>query len=320
MEKKIFKDKSKYVFNYTIQTNGIDTSVLFKRKDLKDENGRNKKPKKTKKNSEEFKYLENYKQFELLEMKNKNNIVYCDPGKCRLLYMLDDRKNETFIYSNKQRVFETERLKYAYINKDMRKKSGIEEKENILSNCCKRTCNVEKFKEYIKTKEQLRKEIEDFYLDEKFRKFRMRVFINTKRSEQKLINKIKEKYTVENKDKSIENPLIVIGNWCISYQMRNMISSPCIGLKRLLNKNFKMLTMDEFRTSCLNYKNEERVENMKDKEGKKIHSVLILKEKEKVIGCINRDRNAVYNYKKVFESYTTTGKRPLRFDRSYKLE
>ncbi len=148
----------------------------------------------------------------------------------------------------------------------------------------------------------------------------MRVFINTKRSEQKLINKIKEKYTVENKDKSIENPLIVIGNWCISYQMRNMISSPCIGLKRLLNKNFKMLTMDEFRTSCLNYKNEERVENMKDKEGKKIHSVLILKEKEKVIGCINRDRNAVYNYKKVFESYTTTGKRPLRFDRSYKLE
>ena len=35
---------------------------------------------------------------------------------------------------------------------------------------------------------------------------------------------------------------------------------------------------------------------------------------------INRDRNAVYNYKKVFESYMTNGCRPQKFDRSYKLE
>ena len=325
MGKKIFKNKTNYVFNYTIQTNGIDTSILFKRKDLKDENGHNKKEKKTKKSNkvnEEFKYLENYKQFELLEIKNNNNIVYCDPGKCRLLYMLDEVNNKIFTYTNKQRVFETQRLKYEHINKKMRKESGIEEKENILSNCCGKTCNVEKFKEYIKTKEQLRKEIETFYLNEKFRKFKMRVFINTKRSEQKLINAIKDKYTITNhRTKTTTKPLIVIGNWCISHQMRNMMSSPCIGLKRLLNKNFNMLTMDEFRTSCLSHLNEERVENAIDKiTNKKIHSVLILKEKEKVIGYINRDRNAVYNYKKVFESYMTTGCRPQRFDRSYKLE
>jgi hypothetical protein len=319
---KIFKNRNNYVFNYTIQTDGIDTSITFKRKDLKDENGRNKKPRKQINNIEEFKYLENYKQFELLEIKNNNNIVYCDPGKCRLLYMLDERKNKILQYTNKQRVYETQRLKYSNIRERMKKESGIEEKEKVLNNCNSKTCKLEVFKKYIKTKELLSNEIENYYSNEKFRKFRMRVFINTKRSEQKLINTIKNTYTtnkVYNKEKK-KNPLIVIGNWCISHQMRNMMSTPCIGLKRLLNNNFKMITMDEFRTSCLNYRNEERVENMKDKKtGKKIHSVLILKEKEKVIGCINRDRNAVYNYKKIFNSYINTGVRPERFDRSYKL-
>jgi hypothetical protein len=44
------------------------------------------------------------------------------------------------------------------------------------------------------------------------------------------------------------------------------------------------------------------------KTNKKIHSVLILKEKDKVIGYINRDRNAVNNYKKIFNSYIENGK------------
>ena len=147
----------------------------------------------------------------------------------------------------------------------------------------------------------------------------MRVFINKQRSEQKLINNINKIYKINKKDIKKE-PLIIIGNWSISYQMRNMISSPCLGLKRLLNKNFKMLVMDEFRTSCLNYRTNEKIENMIDKKtNKKIHSVLILKEKDKVIGCINRDRNAVNNYKKIFNSYIENGKRPENFERSYKM-
>jgi len=82
-----------------------------------------------------------------------------------------------------------------------------------------------------------------------------------------------------------------------------------------------MLTMDEFRTSCINYRNKEKIENMIDKETKeKIHSVLILKEKEKIIGCINRDRNAVLNYQNIYNSYLEKGERPLIYSRNYKLE
>ena len=60
---------------------------------------------------------------------------------------------------------------------------------------------------------------------------------------------------------------------------------------------------------------------MIDKEtNKKIHSVLILKEKENVTGCINRDLNAVLNYKKIVRSYLENWKRPEKFCRGYNLE
>ena len=314
---KIFKDKKNYIFNYTIQTNGIDTCITFKRKDLKEDSNISNKKKERK---EEFEYLENYKDYELLELKNKYNIVYCDPGKCRLLYMMDEEKNKIFKYTNKQRLYETQRLKYENIIKKLKIENGIVEKEALLNNCNSKSVNFNKFKEYINLKENINNDIEEFYLKDIFKKFKMRVFINKQRSEQKLINNINKIYKINKKDIKKE-PLIIIGNWSISYQMRNMVSSPCLGLKRLLNNNFKMLVMDEFRTSCLNYRTNEKIENMIDKKtNKKIHSVLILKEKDKVIGCINRDRNAVNNYKKIFNSYIENGKKPEKFERSYKID
>jgi len=137
-------------------------------------------------------------------------------------------------------------------------------KNHFLNNYNSKSVNFNKFKEYINLKENINNDIEEFYLNDIFKKFKMRVFINKQRSEQKLINNINKMYKINKKDIKKE-PLIIIGNWSISYQMRNMISSPCLGLKRLLNNNFKMLVMDEFRTSCLNYRTNEKIENMIDK-------------------------------------------------------
>ena len=79
--------------------------------------------------------------------------------------------------------------------------------------------------------------------------------------------------------------------------------------------------MDEFRTSCLSYRNEELVKNKYDDiSNKKIHSVLIHTEKNKGIGCINRDKNAVLNYQKIIKSYLMSYKRPLKYCRNYDLK
>ena len=56
------------------------------------------------------------------------------------------------------------------------------------------------------------------------------------------------------------------------------ISTPNLGLKRKLAEYFKVYNIDEFRSSCLNYKTEEKSENLylPDKQGelRKIHSIL----------------------------------------------
>ena len=102
--------------------------------------------------------------------------------------------------------------------------------------------------------------------------------------------------------------------------MRNFISTPNISLKRLLAKHFKVLTIDEFRTSCLNYKTNKKVENLKlynkkTEKYEKIHQVLILTEKSNVSCCISRDKNAVYNFEKITKQYLLDKTRPYMFRR-----
>jgi len=215
------KDKQKYCFNYCIETDGVGLSLNFKRIDLTGKTRYNSSKKKIKNKDEEFEYLENYTQYELNKLNEEYNVVYCDPGKCRLLYMMDN--NKVFnIYSNKQRLYETQRIKYQEILKKCIDEEGIKEKEKILSSCNSKSCKLAVFKKYLETRYKVENEVKDFYLDKKLRKFTNRVKINTQRSETKMIKNINKKYTIKEEGK-IKKPLIVIGNWCISYQMRNMM-------------------------------------------------------------------------------------------------
>ena len=71
--------------------------------------------------------------------------------------------------------------------------------------------------------------------------------------------------------------------------MRNFISTPNIGLKRELGKHFKVLTLDEHKTSCINYKTKEPNKNLYINNNK-IHPVLILTEKNGAQGCTRWNR------------------------------
>jgi len=106
--------------------------------------------------------------------------------------------------------------------------------------------------------------------------------------------------------------------------MKNFISTPNIGLKRKLTERFKVYNIDEFRTSCLSHKTEDKCENLyqpdKNNKSRKLHAVLTYQMENKRIGCVNRDKNSCYNIKKIFDSYLTTGKRPEKYCRDYKLE
>jgi hypothetical protein len=48
--------------------------------------------------------------------------------------------------------------------------------------------------------------------------------------------------------------LLIWGVWSITKQMKGCIPIPCIGLKRLVNEDIKIMDLNEFRTSCLDSK------------------------------------------------------------------
>jgi len=259
---------------------------------------------------EEFPYIDDVDKKDLT-----GKHIFIDPGKRDLFKMMDDDGN-FMTYSNRMRIFETKRLKYQSLLKNYKDKLKITEKENKLSSYNFKTCNFDKFKKCIEEKLNVNKDVYQLYQDIKFRQYKLYSYINTKRSEDNMLNKIEKKYSNDH--------IIIIGDWSIGKQMKNFISTPNICLKRKLKERFKVYNIDEFRTSCLSHKTEDKCENLyqPDKKHKlrKLHAVLTYQMENKRIGCINRDKNSCYNMKKIFDSYLLTGDRPEKYCRDYKFE
>ena len=275
----------KYVFDYTIITDCYSASLRFIHKDkLQAENDKKEKMRNAKllykgmtkeekeilkkKKKEEQKLMNknkpkikketvDYIEFPYIDevdklLLDRKKCVFIDPGKTSLLSMIDDEGNR-FTYSNKQRVKETKRLKYQRLIKNLKDTLGICEIENTLSIYNSKTCDIEKFKIYIEEKNKVNDKLFKLYENEKFRQYKWYAYINKKRAEDNMSNLIKNKFG--------ENINLIYGNWSIKKQMRNFISTPNLGVKRKLKETFNVFNIDEYRTSCLYYKTEEKGNN-----------------------------------------------------------
>jgi len=309
---------------------------------------RKNKPKKKKLNEEyvDFLYID-----EVEKKKLEGNHIYVDPGKRTLFYFLSD-DGVKLNYTNKQKIKETKRLKYQRLIKNYRDKLGITKIENKLNDYNSKTCDVKKFKKYIKKKNKINKKLFIKYEEKKFRKYKCYAYINRKRSDDNMLNLIEKKFG--------KDIIIILGDACLSKNLRNFISTPNIRLSRKLKERFKVYYIDEYRTSCLHHKTEERCKNLyytdyekrdqlkkklkellKNKKNeeiekeinyikkylkndknttRKLHSVLTYKMKNNRLGCINRDYNACLNMKKIFKYYMKNNKRPIKYQRGYNIK
>jgi hypothetical protein len=262
------------------------------------------------KKPDEFHYFEDVDP-KLLEGKH----LFIDPGKRSLFTIMDD-DGKFFSYSNGIRLRQTKRLKYQQRLQDYRDKNGITEIEKELSVHNTKTCDVDKFKAYIQTRSKLRTQLALKYEDVKFRQYRWYSYMNTRRSEETMLNQIENTYSKDH--------TIILGDWSIGKQMRNFISTPNIGLRRKLATRFNVYLIDEYRTSCLNWKTEQYNDNLylPDKTGtdRKMHSILTYEMENKRQGCINRDRNSCHNMRKLFENHITYGVRPERYRRGFEIK
>ena len=313
---KIKKEKMKKGRNDAreMTTEDKEKKILAKKKLQDEKNEMNKlkqkeKPKKVEK-THEFPYIDDVEKEEL-----KGNHIFIDPGKRSLFTMMND-DGKFYSYTNKQRVNETKRLKYQNILKKYREELQITSKENELSSFNSKSCNIDNFNEFITKKISTNEVLYKLYQNNKFRQYKWYAFINKKRTEDNMLNKIEKTYT--------KDSIIIIGDWSIGKQMKNFISTPNLSLKRKLQERFKVYDIDEYRTSCLNYKTEELSNNLylPDKKNKerKIHSILTYKMENKRNGCINRDKNGCKNIQKVFNYYIEYNERPERYKRGVDLQ
>ena len=347
--------RKNYQFDYTIITDGYATSLRFIHKDFIEEEQQKKDKKKQgkkalqgltkeeKENKKEKKKEHQNELTKLLRKQRKENPpkkteptqdlpefpyidelpiealkgkhIFVDPGKRSLFTMMND-KGKFCSYTNSMRIKETKRLKYQRLLKNYKDKIHITEIEETLNKYNSKSCNIDKFKEYIAKKQEVNNIVVPLYQDIQFRKYKWYAFINKKRSEDNMLNMIERKYSKDH--------TIIIGDWSIGKQMRNFISTPNLSLKRKLKERFKVYNIDEFRTSCLSYQTKNLCKNMylPDKKGedRKIHSILTYQMENNRKGCINRDKNGCKNIRYVFNYYKKTGKRPMKYSRQYKLE
>lgn len=322
MEHKIFK--SQYKKNYrmsSLSTDGIGVSITFKKIGIT----RNKCNNDHIENND-F-YLEDLIDEDLEILKNKK-IVCVDPGKKGLCLLDEERNNLNYnTIQRRKESLRTRNNKIIYIEKLNNK---IIEKENKLSNNSSKTVNYEKFKDYIRNKTLLDNEIRDFYYNELFRKLKFRTNICLRKSEDKFLNNIEKIYGKK------EDIVIGYGDWSLNKQMKHLMPSSNIGIRRKIEKRFNVFLVNEYCTSKLcsccnkelkNYKMScKDIKKYEEKHKGKIDKNEIVKHRLLVCsGCSslenkkstfwNRDINACVNMLKLTKEWINNKRRNPLFCR-----
>lgn len=257
----------------------------------------------------------------------KNKLVVGDPGKRTILRLKssgiksndDDKRTnqQDFSYNNRRRVAQNKRLKSQKLihNKKIKEKCSnndtILKTEQTLVDFNSKSVDHSKFLKFVNRKNEVRKLIlENNDYHKYLLKHKWHSYMNNSRHENLLKNELINHFG--------KDAVYVIGDWNSSSLPIKYMSTPGIGMRRLLRSIGKVFLIDEFRTSMYRQDNKERLKNLALKINNKkreLHSVLTYQMGNKRMGCINRDSNAVNNMLEIVKSLLDTTKRPDTFCR-----
>ena len=304
MKNKILNKKG-YEFK-TFQTDGVGVSICYQKIGYK-----------IKQDNEFIEwdelYITDLDDEELKECK-KRKLVAIDPGKHCLVYMLDEDNNK-LRYTACQRRIESYRKKCNMISRWEKLNNNIIEEETKLSNQNCKTIDYNKFKIYIKEKTILNNKVKNFYEQDIHRKFKWRTWIYQRKSEDNFISNIEKTYGKK------EDILLCYGNWSNTKQMKYLMPTKGIGMRRAIEKKFDVVLVDEFRTSKLCSCCHGELENYKINK-KKLHRLLICRScksnglENKNITFMNRDMNACINIRKISSDWINHKSRNNNFCRN----
>lgn len=255
----------------------------------------------------EFPYIDEISKEELDNLRETNQWIVNDPGKKNIHYF---RKADgtTLVYTNEEHKSKTKRMKYQRLLENFKKRTDIISLETELSNFSSRTCSTNKFIEYIRRRNQLIPQMVQVYYNTIFRKYKWYGYINRCKARDSLINSIEKTFG--------KNLTIFHGNWSMKNSLK-FISTPGISMKRSMAKRFRVLNMDEYKTSKLNCHTLEENKNLYIHK-RKLHSVLTYQMENNRLGCIQRDANASINMVNIIKNYLLNSDFPEAFKRPKK--
>lgn len=304
---KIFKTNKKVMkmngYEYkTILTDGIGVSICFQKS--------GKRYKENKNIDEDNDVCIDEICNEDLELCKSKKLVSIDPGKCSLVFMLDENKNKLRYTAPQRRKESLRKRNNNIILREKQKNKIIEEETKLSSYNCK-SVNYNEFKKYITEKTKLNNKVRDFYEKELYRKLKWRTWIYQRKSEDKFLNRIEETYG--NK----EDLLLCYGNWSNNKQMKYIMPTKGVGLRRVIQKKFNVVLVDEFRTSKLCSHCNCELEHYNN-----LHRVLVCHgckssgSESKNTTFMNRDMNACMNMLHISKSWIHSKMRPEQFCRT----
>jgi len=322
--KSIFKKKKEslkdneinndFVFYNQIITDGFSCSILFILRKYKNKKFGDKLPKV--KDDDDFPKLSGLSKEKCDEyLTEKYKIVALDPGKIRPISLIDE-SNNFYKYSACRRRIETYTKRSRQIIIQEKIKNDVIPIETELSKFSCRTLKLDFYKKYIDAKNKTNIKLKSFYRNKLFRKLAFRRHVRTKQSEKNLLNEIENKFLTEEDKKNERKIVIFHGDYSRTTQMKGTISTPNIGIKKLLLSKFEVIDVNEYNTSKLYNKTLKEMDNVKvrrKKHVKHLHEVLTPKEKTKQCTFVNRDVNACKNILLIAKTFLTEQKRPIEF-------
>ena len=280
---------------------------------------------KLKRYDKEFYYLDDLTDGELKQIDVKK-IIYIDQGKTNLIYSLNSENNKFMKFSSKERSCLLKTKCYTKLTNIFNKRHNINDNLEIIN---KKTSNFQKLKDCIKNINANNDKIYGTNKFKKLRKMKFTKYINDQKIENIMMNKLVKQLNIAN-IVDLKNYTLIIGDWAGNNNLKNNKSTLGISMKRMLKKYFKNLYLiDEYNTSKLCNldpsiitKEHVIIVNLKKENiivDKRIHGILTFQMDKKNILCkclkhnnkneifitrfIQRDKNAVLNFKTLTEHY-----------------
>ena len=339
LKDRIFKKRG-YKFNYMIHTNGVSCSLLFVKLDKNNKPCRRPKKSELKKLDNDCQYIEDIEITE--QMKNKL-LVAIDPNHGNLISCLaqisEEKNNQkiictntnnetikfknknsiTFRYTRSQRNVETRKNRYQEIRENMKELIILDNKtvidlETELSKYNSKTCSYNKFYDYLEKKIETNRNLYEFYEDPIHRKLNFNIYINTQKSESKMLKNFEKTFG------SPKNVIIVFGDYDKLDTMHGCephISKRLRGL--LVIYGYEVYKINEYNTSKLCNKCQSEMERFKKVKGKDGNDYLLWSLLRcKNVNCKtihNRDHNSPRNMIIITKSIMASKGRPKEYQR-----